>query len=187
MSVPVALSPLPMRIPSRKSKTSCSKVVDWQLEIFETIQTILKGRLGLRRISSRLVQKKRHGCENIISDYQNVIKRIILCQRWAKTEKNTPKQVEYQGDIDSFIRLLWGSFRQANCQAKLFKRLHEATRLKRPELWADLVFFFITRMHICAPCLSKIQHILFGNHPIACFSSKLRRINNLFVFYLSQY
>lgn len=53
---------------------------------FGSIQSILKDHLGLRRVASRLVPKtlnffekerRVNVCETMISDYQNVIKRII--------------------------------------------------------------------------------------------------------------
>ena len=53
---------------------------------FGSVQAILKNDLGLRRVKSRLVPKTLHFfdkerrvniCETMLSDYQDVIKRII--------------------------------------------------------------------------------------------------------------
>lgn len=100
-------------------------------------------------------------CKNIISDYQNVIKCIVMgveawiyacspetadqsieyCDRWTETKKTTPKQVENQG---GGVHYEFFSPRQT-VNKKYYLRvmlcLREAIRLEMSELWADNSWF----------------------------------------------
>ncbi|CAH2087363.1 unnamed protein product [Euphydryas editha] len=142
----------------------------------ESVKTILKDHLGLRRVKSRLVPKslnfleKQHRvdvCETMLSDYQDIMKRIITGYKsWiyaydpetddqsaeyrTKGEPRPKKPRQSKSKIKVMLTVFFdhrgvvhseflptGPTVNKEYYLSVMRHLREAIRKKRPKLWAD--------------------------------------------------
>ena len=141
---------------------------------FGSVQAILKNDLGLRRVKSRLVPKtlnffdkvrRVNICETMLSDYQDVMKRIITGdETWiyaydpetadesskyrAKGEPKPKKSRQSRSKIKVMLTVFFyyrgvvhseflptGQTVNKEYYLSVIRRLREAVRRKRPDLW----------------------------------------------------
>lgn len=145
-----------------------------------SVKTILKDHLGLRKVKARLVpkslnflekQRRVDVCQTMLSDYQDVMKRIITGdESWiyaydpetddqsaeyrAKGEPKPKKPRQSKSKIKVMLTVFFdhrgvvhseflptGQTVNKEYYLSVMRRLREAIRKKRPELWADNSWF----------------------------------------------